>query len=93
VYGTVAYLAARLHRRRWARWLVMSFAFVVILLISFSRMYLGVHYPSDVTAGVIIGLAWASFCMATLEGIQRLRGRRAPQILKDEKPAPALDGA
>ena len=71
----------------------MSFAFVVILLISFSRMYLGVHYPSDVTAGVIIGLAWASFCMATLEGIQRLRGRRAPQILKDEKPAPALDGA
>lgn len=90
VYGTVAYLAARLHRRRWARWLVMSFAFIVILLISLSRIYLGVHYPSDVVAGVIIGLAWAAFCMATLEAIQRSALRRAPKILRDEKPAPAV---
>ena len=88
VYGTVAYLAARLHRRRWARWLVMVCAFIVIVLISASRMYLGVHYPSDVVAGVIIGLAWAAFCMATLEAIQRFALRRAPQILKDEKAAP-----
>lgn len=88
VYGTVAYLAARLHRRRWARWLVMLFAFLVIVLISLSRMYLGVHYPSDVVAGVVVGLAWAAFCMATLEAIQRLAVRRAPQILRDEKAAP-----
>jgi undecaprenyl-diphosphatase len=93
VYGTVAYLAARLHRRRWARWLVMIFAFIVIVLISASRMYLGVHYPSDVVAGVIIGLAWAAFCMATLEAIQRFALRRAPQILKDEKPAPDVSGS
>ena len=88
VYGTVAYLAARLHRRRWARWLVMMFALVVIALISLSRMYLGVHYPSDVLAGVIIGLAWAGFCMATLEAIQRYALRRAPRILEDEQAAP-----
>ncbi len=93
VYGTVAYLAARLHRRRWARWLVMAFAFVVIVLISFSRMYLGVHYPSDVVAGVMIGLAWAGFCMATLEGVQRFRPRRAPPILGEEEPAPAASGS
>ena len=93
VYGTVAYLAARLHRRRWARWLVMMFALVVIVLISFSRMYLGVHYPSDVLAGVIIGLAWAGFCMATLEAIQRYALRRAPRILEDEKAAPNAPGS
>ena len=40
VYSTVAYLAARLHRRRWARWLVMTAALMLIALISFSRMYL-----------------------------------------------------
>jgi len=90
VYGTVAYLAARLHRRRWARWLVMLFAFIVIVLISASRIYLGVHYPSDVVAGVIIGLSWAAFCMATLEAIQRFALRRAPQILKDEEAAPVV---
>jgi undecaprenyl-diphosphatase len=88
VYGTVAYLAARLHKRAWARFLVMAVALVVILLISISRMYLGVHYPSDVIAGVAIGLAWAAFCMATLEAIQKFGVRRDPQILKNEKPAP-----
>lgn len=88
VYTTVAYLAARLHKRRWARWLVMSAAFVVIAMISISRLYLGVHYPSDVVAGLAIGLAWAGFCMATLEAIQKFGIRRDPRILRDETPAP-----
>jgi undecaprenyl-diphosphatase len=88
VYGTVAYLAARLHKRRWARVLIMLIALIVILLICISRLYLGVHYPSDVVAGVSIGLAWAAFCMATLEAIQRFGTRRDPQIPENEKPAP-----
>jgi undecaprenyl-diphosphatase len=91
VYSTVAYLAARLHKRRWARWLVMTAAFVVIALISISRLYLGVHYPSDVVAGVAIGLAWAGFCMATLEAIQKFGVRRDPHILRDEVPAPTAE--
>ena len=88
VYSTVAYLAARLHRRKWARWLVMTAALVLIALISFSRVYLGVHYPSDVIAGVAVGLAWAGFCMATLEAIQKFWLRRDPRILREESPAP-----
>jgi len=88
VYGTVAYLAARLHKRAWAKALVMFAALIVILAICISRLYLGVHYPSDVVAGVVIGLAWAGFCMATLEAIQRFGARRDPKILESEKPAP-----
>ena len=88
VYGTVAYLAARLQKRRWARWLTMLFAAIVIALICFSRLYFGVHYPSDVLAGVVIGLAWAAFCMATLEAIQRYAQRNAEEVTKDEAPAP-----
>jgi len=88
-YSTVAYLAARLHRRSWARWLTMLMALVVIFLIGVSRMYLGVHYPSDVLAGAIMGLAWAAFCMATLEAIQRFAERRAPELKQAEEPAPA----
>jgi undecaprenyl-diphosphatase len=91
VYGTVAYLAARLQRRRASRVLTLSFAALVILLICTSRMYLGVHYPSDLAAGVIIGLAWAGFCMAILEAAQLYAKRNAPQMLKDE--APAAPGA
>ena len=88
VYSTVAYLAARLAKRRLERWIVMSLAAVVIVLISTSRLYLGVHYPSDVLAGAVVGLAWAAFCMATLETIQKFSRRRNPEIQKDEKPAP-----
>jgi len=89
VYGTVAYLAARLQTRGVTRALTLTFAAIVILLICISRLYLGVHYPSDVLAGLIIGTAWAAFCMATLEAIQVYARTRAPRVLAYERPAPA----
>jgi undecaprenyl-diphosphatase len=88
VYGTVAYLAARLQQNVASRILTMALAGLIIVLICGSRLYLGVHYPSDVLAGVVIGLAWAGFCMAVLEAAQLYAKRNAPQLLKDEKPAP-----
>jgi undecaprenyl-diphosphatase len=88
VYSTVAYLAARLQRTYRARLAIMLVATLVIALICVSRLYLGVHYPSDVLAGVIIGLSWAAFCMATLEAIQLYARRNAPQLLREERPAP-----
>jgi undecaprenyl-diphosphatase len=88
VYGTVAYLAARLQKHRSQRIATLASAAVFILLIAISRLYLGVHYPSDVIAGIIIGLAWASFCMATLEALQVYARNRAPHVMKHEQPAP-----
>jgi undecaprenyl-diphosphatase len=87
VYGTVAYLAARLQQNVASRILTMAFAATMIVLICSSRVYLGVHYPSDVLAGVIVGLAWAGFCMAVLEAAQIYAKRNAPQLLAAEKPA------
>jgi undecaprenyl-diphosphatase len=92
VYGTVAYLAARLQRRHLHRVLTMMAASVLILAIAATRLYLGVHYPSDVLGGMIIGLAWAAFCMATLEATQLYARRRDPKILEHEKPAPKTTG-
>lgn len=92
VYGTVAYLAARLQRRHWARIATIVVALVLIALIAASRIYLGVHYPSDTVAGMAIGFAWAAFCMATLEAIQLIALRRAPQVLADEQPAEPAPG-
>jgi undecaprenyl-diphosphatase len=88
VYGTVAYLAARLQKNRTSRIATMALAGILIVLISASRLYLGVHYPSDVLAGVAIGLAWAAFCMATLEAAQLYARRNEPAMLDSEKPAP-----
>ena len=88
VYGTVAYLAARLQAKHAQRVITLLCAAALILMIGVTRLYLGVHYPSDVIAGIIIGLAWAAFCMATLEAIQVYARRRAPRVLSNEVPAP-----
>jgi undecaprenyl-diphosphatase len=88
VYGTVAYLAARLQRNVRSRVLTMLIAAIIIVLICASRLYLGVHYPSDVIAGVVIGLGWAGFCMAVLEAAQLYAKHNAPQMLEHEVPAP-----
>ena len=89
VYGTVAYLAARLQQRHLSRIITAVIALLLIVLIAASRIYLGVHYPSDTLAGMVVGFAWAAFCMATLEAVQMVARRRAPQVLKDEAPVDA----
>jgi undecaprenyl-diphosphatase len=85
VYSTVAYLAARLQRRWWQRALTMLVALVVVVLVCVSRLYLGVHYPSDVLGGTLIGLAWAAFCMAGLEAVQVFAKRFRPRVLRHER--------
>lgn len=89
VYATVAYLAATLQRRAWARALTLTVAALVVLLIAASRLFLGVHYPSDVAAGLVIGLAWTAFCVAVLEALHRFIVREAPDAAGHEDPMPA----
>ena len=77
VYATLAYLAARQESRRGARLATYVVAAAVIAAVAFSRLYLGVHYPTDVVAGLVVGWAWAAFCVATLEAGQRYAQRYA----------------
>ena len=62
VYLTLASLVARLIHRRRLKLYVMSIAIVFAILIGVSRVYLGVHWPSDVLAGWMIGASWALAC-------------------------------
>lgn len=57
-FGALALLAGR----RWA----YGAAAAIIVLIGASRVWLGVHWPSDVTAGWIEGLGWLAFCAVWL---------------------------
>ncbi|HVL71456.1 MAG TPA: phosphatase PAP2 family protein [Beijerinckiaceae bacterium] len=70
-----ALLAAALPRRR-LRIYVLSVAILLTLLIGASRVYLGVHWPSDVVAGWIVGAAWATACGLLLRWSPH-RGSRA----------------
>ena len=59
LYLTIAILAARHLPTTKSRVLVLSLAIVIISLVGLSRVYLGVHYPSDVASGLSLGAAWA----------------------------------
>jgi undecaprenyl-diphosphatase len=91
VYFTVAYLIARLEKRRWMRRLTILASLLLVGLISVSRLYLGVHYPSDVAAGIIIGLGWAGFCLAGLEAVRVFGLRFRPRVLEQEEDLSKLE--
>ena len=48
----------------------MALAVFLTVLVGSSRVYLGVHYPTDVLAGWCIGAAWALFCWALMAWLQ-----------------------
>ena len=58
-FGFLAVLISREVAPRW-RWLVYAVAWIFILLIAISRLYLGAHWLSDVLGGLLIGLIWIS---------------------------------
>jgi undecaprenyl-diphosphatase len=68
---TVGALLARVERKRRTRAFVMGLAVAMTLLVGASRVYLGVHWPSDVLAGWSVGAAWASLCWFVALQLQR----------------------
>jgi undecaprenyl-diphosphatase len=68
---TIGALLARVERKRRTRAFVMGLAVAMTLLVGASRVYLGVHWPSDVLAGWSVGAAWASLCWFVALQLQR----------------------
>jgi undecaprenyl-diphosphatase len=61
-YLTLGALLARTQRRRATRIFVMAAGILLAVIIGLSRIYLGVHYPTDVLAGWVAGALWALGC-------------------------------
>lgn len=73
-YGVLCALVLAHGRQRAARAAAVATAVAMVLVVCFSRVYLGAHYPSDVTAGVAVGLAWLALAL----GLARPRPHPAP---------------
>ena len=70
-YLTLGALLARAHARRRVKLLVLFAAMTLTVLIGLSRIYLGVHWPTDVLAGWCVGAAWAAACWLVVWFLQR----------------------
>jgi membrane-associated phospholipid phosphatase len=73
-YALVAFVLATALRwpvRLRARWYT-AVGFVAVA-VAFSRMYLGMHFPSDVLGGLIAGVAWVVLCMAAIHVVRSER--------------------
>jgi undecaprenyl-diphosphatase len=78
VYLSLGSLIARIQTRRRIKVYVISLALFFSLIIGLSRIYLGVHYPTDVLAGWSMGLAWATLVWFVAWYIQRRSGKTEP---------------
>ncbi|MEG5001221.1 phosphatase PAP2 family protein [Microcoleus sp. B4-D4] len=65
IYGLLGYLLGSRFPKQ--RWLIYSLTVVLIAVIGLSRLYLGVHWPTDVIAGYIAGFIWLLACIFSLQ--------------------------
>jgi undecaprenyl-diphosphatase len=87
-YGLLAcYLVRRMHG--WpARAAVIVACILMVMLVALSRMYLGVHYLSDVLAAAAEGAAWLAVCITALSVLQRRRLARRMGSAQGREVAP-----
>jgi undecaprenyl-diphosphatase len=65
MYGVIVYKTQDKLRSKWAKAALMVGAFLMVVGIGVSRVYLGVHYPSDVAAGYFVGAVWLAAVIAS----------------------------
>jgi undecaprenyl-diphosphatase len=83
LYLTVALVAGTHLRTVSSKAVLTAGASVVIALVGLSRVYLGVHYPSDVVSGVSLGTAWALILAATIAVVSGRRTGRPTESSPD----------
>jgi undecaprenyl-diphosphatase len=66
-YGFLIYLCLVSGLRRQLKWLAAAMLFILILFVGFSRIYLSVHFFTDILAGFAAGIIWLVVCLSILE--------------------------
>ncbi|HZC53338.1 MAG TPA: phosphatase PAP2 family protein, partial [Mycobacterium sp.] len=72
LYGALAIIALRVSTRAWLRTLAVVVAVALPVCVALARLYRGMHYPTDILGGAVLGLAWLIVTWTVI-----LRGRRA----------------
>jgi len=70
-YGLLIWWIMDNIKDKWQKRIMISFLLFLLFLIGFSRVYLRVHYPTDVIAGYCIGTAWLISCLWLMDKVRR----------------------
>lgn len=84
-YGFLIYLIYNIRMKAVFKISLIVLFSLMIFLIGVSRIYLGVHFPSDVAGGYIAGLIWVIFCIVLFHIIDLLRKRRKKKKMHEAK--------
>jgi undecaprenyl-diphosphatase len=74
VYLTLGVVTMRVANRPLTKFYCMAVAMALSFLVGATRVYLGVHYPTDVLAGWLVGLSWALICWTVQHVLERRAG-------------------
>lgn len=76
-YGLLIYMIYQSGWSKGLKWTLIVVLMLLILVIGFSRVYLRVHYATDVVAGFCVGFIWLTFALWLLDRLERRSDRRA----------------
>jgi undecaprenyl-diphosphatase len=77
VYLTLGAMLMRVSEQRLTKLYCFALALLLTMLAGISRVFLGVHYPTDVIGGWIIGFIWASICWLAAQQFEVRSGIKA----------------
>ena len=81
-YGLLIYLVWKSVDNKWLSSILVTLLLVVILFIGISRVYLEVHYATDVIAGFCMGLMWLVLSLYTLDKMERYSRRKVNPVVQ-----------
>src|SRR5215213_9504913 len=82
-YGLVIYMIFKGVKNPSLKWTLISLLIILIMIVGMSRVYLRVHYATDVIAGYCIGFLWLVFTVWMLNKIEKHSRRRFDKVVEE----------